>query len=189
VLAITLAILALTTTLNSHRTLKLKRLPLPIFASFNYRPNLVTPMSSARQEPPCEQRKIRGRTMVQKTKMRKAIPIGPSLIVAAAIATLGLGSPALAQDFSSNTSNFRPSYYDKNGWHHGLPPQALDALAEPQRQSTRPGGGLYLYAGQSRGLSSIAYLVRGASGPVAYGASGLSNEVLQNDWFWGGSRY
>jgi hypothetical protein len=64
------------------------------------------------------------------------------LIVATAIATLGLGSPALAATnggLSNDTGNMRPSYYDKNGWHFGLPAAARAALAVPQQQSARPG--------------------------------------------------
>jgi hypothetical protein len=59
--------------------------------------------------------------------------------VTAAIATLGLGSPAFAGggDSSLDTGNTRPSYYDKNGWHLGLPPQARSRA--PGQQSARPG--------------------------------------------------
>ena len=91
-------------------------------------------------------------------------------IVATAAATLGLGSSAFAATYggySNDTGNMMPSYYDKDGWHLGLPPEALRAPAAPQRQSARPGRGLYLYAGPSRGLS-------------AYGSI-----AVQNDWFWG----
>jgi hypothetical protein len=74
-------------------------------------------------------------------KRRKPMWIRSTLIVATAIATLGLGSPAFAGggDDSNDTGNTRPSYYDKNGWHLGLPPEALRARAAPQRQSARPG--------------------------------------------------
>jgi hypothetical protein len=64
------------------------------------------------------------------------------LIVATAIATLGLGSPAFAATnggLSNDTGNTRPSYYGKNGWHFGLPAAARAALAVPQQQSARPG--------------------------------------------------
>jgi hypothetical protein len=87
------------------------------------------------------------------------LSIRSTLIVATAIATLGLGSPAFAATyggFSSDTGNMRPSYYDKNGWHVGLPAGARAALATPQQRSARPGRGL---------------------------------DLLQNDWFWDGSRY
>ena len=60
----------------------------------------------------------------------KALSTRSALIVAAAIATLGLGSPAFAATyggFSSDSGNLRPSYYDKNGWHPGLPPGAKAA--------------------------------------------------------------
>jgi hypothetical protein len=41
------------------------------------------------------------------------------------------GSPAFAGggETSLDTGNTRPSYYDKNGWHFGLPPEARAALA------------------------------------------------------------
>jgi hypothetical protein len=118
-----------------------------------------------------EQRKIRGRTMVQKTKMRKAIPIRSSLIVAAAIATLGLGSPAFALGgWDDDTGNMQPSYYDRNGWRMGR----LSQQQAVTRQPARPGRGLYLY-------------VPGANGSAAFGAGGMSDEMLQNDWWWGGA--
>jgi hypothetical protein len=62
-------------------------------------------------------------------------------IATLAIATLGLGSPAFAATnggLSNDTGNMRPSYYDKSGWHVGLPPGAR-ALA-----SASPGRGLRL---------------------------------------------
>jgi hypothetical protein len=109
--------------------------------------------------------------MFQKTKMTKAIPIRSSLIVAAAIATLGLGSPAFALGgFDNDTGNLQPSYYDKNGWHMGRLPQQQAVT----RQPARPGRGLYLY-------------VPDANGPAASGAGGMSNEMLQNDWWWSGA--
>jgi len=64
-----------------------------------------------------------------------------SLIVAAAIATLGVGSPAFAASYgglSNDTGSMRPSYYDNNGWHVGLPPEARAV----EQQSARPGRGL-----------------------------------------------
>ena len=96
------------------------------------------------------------------------------LIVATAIATLGLGSPAFAQDFSSNTSNRRASYYDKNGWHLGRPPQQQAVTP----QSAKRGRGLYLYAPS---------YVPGANDPPTSGAAGMSKEMMQNDWWWGTS--
>jgi hypothetical protein len=81
------------------------------------------------------------------------------------------------------------SYYDKSGWHVGLPPAARAALAAPQQQSARPGRGLQLYAGRSRGFSRVAHLVPGANGRAASGAGAMSGEALQNDWFWSGSHY
>src|ERR1700758_189578 len=61
--------------------------------------------------------------------------------VTAAIATLGHGSSAFAGggDSSLDTGNTRPSYYDKDGWHLGLPPQARAARPAPGQQSARPG--------------------------------------------------
>jgi hypothetical protein len=109
--------------------------------------------------------------MVQKTKIGKVMSIGSSLVVAAAIATLGLGSPAFAiGGWDNDTGNLQPSYYDKNGWHMGHPPQQQAVT----RQPARPGRGLYLY-------------VPGANGPAAFDAGGMSNEMLQNDWWWGGA--
>ena len=73
----------------------------------------------------------------------RTMSIGSTLIVASAIATLGLGSPASAASyggFSSDTGNLRPSYYDKNGWHVGLPP-AAGAL---EQKSARAGRSLRL---------------------------------------------
>jgi hypothetical protein len=120
------------------------------------------------------------------------------LIVATAIATLGLGSPAFAATYggySNDTGNLMPSYYDQNGWHMGVPPEARAALAAPQRptaaptapqrQSARPGRGLYLYAGP---LSGIAQPVRGANDSEPSGAGGMSKEMMQNDWFWSRAR-
>jgi hypothetical protein len=112
-------------------------------------------------------------------------------IVATAVATLGLGSSAFAATYggySNDTGNMMPSYYDKNGWHMGLPPEARRATAAPpapQRQFTTRGGGLYLYAGGSRGLSRVAHPVTGANGPAPSGAGAMSDAVRQNDWFWG----
>jgi hypothetical protein len=74
----------------------------------------------------------------------RTVSIRSTLIVAAAIATLGLGAPAFAASyggFSSDTGNLRPSYYDKSGWHVGLPSAAR---ALEQQQSARPGRGLHL---------------------------------------------
>jgi hypothetical protein len=118
--------------------------------------------------------------------------IRSTLIVATAIATLGLGSPAFAASYgglSNDTGSLMSSYYDKSGWHVGLPPAARAALAAPQQQSARPGRGLQLYAGSSRGLSSIAHLAPGGNGRAASGAATLSDQALQNDWFWSGSHY
>jgi hypothetical protein len=109
-------------------------------------------------------------------------------IVATAVATLALGSSAFAATYggySSDTGNMMPSYYDKDGWHLGLPPEARRAIAAPQQQSTTRGRGLYLYAGGSRGLSGVAHPVAGASDPVPSGAGAMSDAVRQNDWFWG----
>jgi hypothetical protein len=115
--------------------------------------------------------------------------IRSTLIVTTAIATLGLGSTAFAASYgglSNDGGSMMSSYYDKNGWHLGLPPGARAALAAPQQQSARPGRGLLLYAGRSRGST---HAVPGANGPAASGAGVMSGEVLQNDWFWSGSHY
>jgi hypothetical protein len=67
--------------------------------------------------------------------------IRSTLIVAGAIATLGLGSPAFAASYgglSNDTGSMRPSFYDKNGWHAGLPPEARAV----EQQPARPGRGL-----------------------------------------------
>ena len=70
--------------------------------------------------------------------------IRSTLILATAIATLGLGPQAFAASyggFSSDTGNMRPSYYDQKGWHVGVPPAAR---ALEQQQSARPGRGPHL---------------------------------------------
>ena len=100
------------------------------------------------------------------------------LIVATAIATLGLGSPAFAASYgglSNDSGSMMSSYYDKTGWHVGLPPAARAALAAPQQQSARPNHGLQLFAGRN--------------GQAASGAGAMSGGPLQNDWFWSGSHY
>jgi hypothetical protein len=147
----------------------------------------------------------------------RSTSIRSNLIVATAIATLGLGSPAFAASYgglSNDSGSMRPSYYDKSGWHVGLPPEARAELAAPQQQSAKPdstrlgstrlgstrlgstslgstilGRGLHLYAGRSREFSGIAHAGPGANGPAVSGAGAMSDEVLQNDWYWGGSRY
>jgi hypothetical protein len=69
--------------------------------------------------------------MVQKTKMEKAVSIGSSLIVAATIATLGLGSPALAQALPAHadgTGSPLPDYWDhEGGLHFGYTLQQREA--------------------------------------------------------------
>jgi hypothetical protein len=103
--------------------------------------------------------------------------IRSTFIVATAIATLGLGSPAFAQGFSNDTGNPRPSYYDPDGkWHTGRPPQQQAVTP----QSARRGRGLYLYAGHA---------VPGANDPPAFGGAGMSKEMMQNDWWWGASSH
>lgn len=105
--------------------------------------------------------------------------IRSTLIVTTAIATLGFGSPAFAASYgglSNDTGSLMSSYYDKSGWHVGLPPAARATLAAPQQQSAKPGRGLQLFAGHP-----------GANGPAAPGAGVLSDQVRQNDWFWSGS--
>jgi hypothetical protein len=98
--------------------------------------------------------------------------IRSTFIVATAIATLGLGSPAFALGgWDNNTGNLQPSYYDKNGWHMGLPPQQQAVKQQP----ARPGRGLYLY-------------VPDANGAAASGAGAMSNGLMQNDWWWGGAK-
>ena len=113
-----------------------------------------------------------------------------TLILATAIATLGLGSPAFAASYgglSNDSGDMMSSYYDKNGWHVGLPPAARAALAGSQQPSARPGRGLQLNAGRSPGFSGIARLAPAANGRAASGASVMSDEARQNDWFWSGS--
>jgi len=65
----------------------------------------------------------RRRSSLQKRK--KTMSIRSTLIVATAIATLGLGSPAFAASYgglSNDSGSMMSSYYDKNGWHLGLRP-------------------------------------------------------------------
>ena len=104
--------------------------------------------------------------------------IRSTLIVATAIATVGLSSPAFALGgWDNDSGNLQPSYYDKNGWHMGIPPQQQQAVT---RQPTRPGRGLYLYAGHGRRFP--------VGDPVPAGnPGGMSNEMMKNDWFWGGA--
>jgi hypothetical protein len=112
------------------------------------------------------------------------------LVVATAIATLGLGSPAFAASYgglSNDSGSMLPSYYDKSGWHLGRPPAARAALVTPQQESARSGHGLHLFAG--RRFSGIAHPLTGANGPATSSAGTPSGQVLQNDWFWGGLRY
>lgn len=100
------------------------------------------------------------------------------LIVATAIATLGLGSPAFAASYgglSNDSGSMMSSYYDKTGWHVGLPPAARAALAAPHQQSARPNHGLQLFAGRNAQAASSA--------------GAMSGGALQNDWFWSGSHY
>ena len=118
--------------------------------------------------------------------------IRSTFIVATAIATLGFGSPAFAASYgglSNDTGSLMSSYYDKSGWHVGLPPAARATLAAPQQQSAKPGRGLQLFAGGSRGSAGVAHLVPGANGRAASGAGAMSGGALQNDWFWNGSHY
>ncbi len=64
------------------------------------------------------------------------------MVATAIVATLGLGSSAFALGgWDNNTGNLQPSYYDKNGWQMGRPPQQQVV----RRQPARPGRGLYLY--------------------------------------------
>jgi hypothetical protein len=119
------------------------------------------------------------------SEREKAMSIRSTLVVITAIATLGLGSPAFAASYgglSNDSGSMMPSYYDKSGWHPGLPPAARAALAAPQQS----GRGLHLYAGPR--FSGIAYPVPGANGPAASSAGAVSDQVLQNDWFWHGLR-
>jgi hypothetical protein len=67
--------------------------------------------------------------------------IRSAVIVAHAIVALGLGTPAFAASYgglSNDSGSMRPSYYDKTGWHVGLPPAAQ---ALEQEQSARGGRG------------------------------------------------
>jgi hypothetical protein len=106
---------------------------------------------------------------------RKAMSIRSTLIVATAIATLGLGSPAFALGGWDNwTGNLQPSYYDKNGWHMGRPPQQQAVTP----QTVKRGRGLYLYA---------PGYVPSANDPPTSGAASMSKEMMQNDWWWGGA--
>ena len=100
--------------------------------------------------------------MVHKTKMEKAVSIGSSLILAATIATLGLGSPALAQALPAHaegTGDVLPDYWDPDGgMHFGYTLQQRDAglcvytgpmfvPAMPQGETVAHGRRLYAYGG------------------------------------------
>ena len=68
-------------------------------------------------------------------------------IVAAAIAVLGLASPASAQSFNrtEGTGNSLPSYYDsRGGLHTGIAPQQIQIAADRS--------GLNAFASVPRGL-------------------------------------
>jgi hypothetical protein len=82
-----------------------------------------------------EQWNIRGRTMVQKTKM----------VIIAAIAASSFAAPAFAQSFSrgDGTGNELPSYFNGDGsLHFGYPPS--------HEQTTIATKGLYAYAKTTR---------------------------------------
>jgi hypothetical protein len=99
-------------------------------------------------------------------KRKKAMSIRLPLIVATAIATLGLGSPAFAASYgglSNDSGSMMSSYYDKTGWHVGLPPAARAALATPQQQSARPGHSLQLFAGRNAQAASSAGAMSGGA--------------------------
>ena len=60
--------------------------------------------------------------------------------VAAAIATLGLGSTAFAQGYDNDSGNRRPSYYTANGaWHLGRPHQEQALTPTQQNDWWRSG--------------------------------------------------
>jgi hypothetical protein len=93
-------------------------------------------------------------------------------IVAAAVATLGLSSPAFAQAFSSNygTGNEQSSYYDHTGaLHAGIPAQ--------QNQ----------FAGHRSGLNAFASVPGAAAvasdSPAATGGGSIGyNRMLREEW-------
>jgi hypothetical protein len=74
------------------------------------------------------------------------------LIVAAAIATLGLASPAFAQSFnrSDGTGNELPSYYDSQGGLHA----GIATLQ--QNQNATHQSGLNAFASVRRGAGTAA---------------------------------
>jgi hypothetical protein len=85
-----------------------------------------------------EQWKIRGRTMLQKTKMA----------IIAAVAASSFAAPTFAQSFARSwgTGNEQPAYYDSEGsLHVGFPPTHEQAAAARN--------GLYAYAKTTRNRS------------------------------------
>ena len=63
-----------------------------------------------------------------------------TLAVAAAIATLGLGSTAFAQGYDNDSGNRRPSYYTANGARHMGRPHNERALTPMQQNDWWWGG-------------------------------------------------
>ena len=75
-------------------------------------------------------------------------------IVAAAVAVLGLASPASAQSFNrpEGTGNSLPSYYDSQGGLHCGRLAACTGIAPQQIQIAAHRSGLNAFAGVPRGL-------------------------------------
>jgi hypothetical protein len=94
------------------------------------------------------------------------------LIVAAAVATFSLASPAFAQSFSSawGTGNEMPSYYDANGGLHE------GTVASQQNQTVARQSGLNAFAMVSGAAS-------GSDNPAATGGGSVGyNENLRTDY-------
>jgi hypothetical protein len=93
-------------------------------------------------------------------------------IVAAAVATLGLSSPAFAQAFSGSygTGNEQPSYYDHNGaLHAGIPAKQTQ------------------FAAHRSGLNAFASVPGAAAdtsdSPAATGGGSIGyNRMLREEW-------
>jgi hypothetical protein len=83
---------------------------------------------------------------------RKAMSTDQRLIVAAAIATLGLASPASAQSFNrtEGTGNELPSYYDSQGGLHA----SIASIQQNQNATRR--SGLNAFAHKNSGLTAYA---------------------------------
>jgi hypothetical protein len=100
--------------------------------------------------------------------------IKSKLVIAAAVATLSLATPAFAQEFAGTwgTGNELPSYFDKDGaLHFGAPPAQQNQIARRENganavavESHAPGGQHNQIAGRRNGANHFAMVPEAASG-------------------------